>query len=134
MKTRQERMNKYKENSSKLTNLVKWLNRVDLFLGPIALYFYLFADQSFIQLILLFLFPVYIVFQISVFIVDAYLRIKNEHFMKLTKIVVILAVIAGIILYFVLPANQFLLYFGIPAILIVNGIRIFEQRKKGSST
>ena len=59
MKTRQERMNKYKENSSKLTNLVKWLNRVDLFLGPIALYFYLFADQSFIQLILLFLFPVY---------------------------------------------------------------------------
>ena len=77
MKTRQERMNKYKENSSKLTNLVKWLNRVDLFLGPIALYFYLFADQSFIQLILLFLFPVYIVFQISVFIVDAYLRIKN---------------------------------------------------------
>ncbi|OTO32370.1 hypothetical protein A5871_003367, partial [Enterococcus sp. 2F9_DIV0599] len=49
MKTRQERMNKYKENSSKLTNLVKWLNRVDLFLGPIALYFYLFADQSFIQ-------------------------------------------------------------------------------------
>src|SRR5699024_4935433 len=38
--------------------------------------------------------------------------------MKLTKIVVILAVIAGIILYFVLPANQFLLYFGIPAILI----------------
>ena len=54
--------------------------------------------------------------------------------MKLTKSVVILAVIAGIILYFVLPANQFLLYFGIPAILIVNDIRIFEQRKKGSST
>ena len=52
--------------------------------------------------------------------------------MKLTKIVVILAVIAGIILYFVLPANQFLLYFGIPAILIVNGIRIFEQRKKAA--
>ncbi|MCZ4449901.1 hypothetical protein O3Q49_14405 [Enterococcus lactis] len=49
--------------------------------------------------------------------------------MKLTKIVVILAVIAGIILYFILPANQFFLYFGIPAILIVNGIRIFEQRK-----
>ncbi|NVD96299.1 hypothetical protein HV547_13300 [Enterococcus faecium] len=49
--------------------------------------------------------------------------------MKLTKIVVILAVIAGIILYFVLPANQFFLYFGIPAILIVNGVRIFEQRK-----
>lgn len=37
--------------------------------------------------------------------------------MKLTKIVVILAVIAGIILYFVLPANQFFLYLGIPAIL-----------------
>ena len=54
--------------------------------------------------------------------------------MKLTKIVVILAVIAGIILYFILPANQFFLYFGIPAILIVNGIRIFEQRKKCSST
>ncbi|WP_079158065.1 hypothetical protein [Enterococcus faecium] len=49
--------------------------------------------------------------------------------MKLTKIAVILAVIAGIILYFVLPANQFFLYFGIPAILIVNGVRIFEQRK-----
>ena len=48
--------------------------------------------------------------------------------MKLTKIVVILAVIAGIILYFILPANQFFLYFGIPAILIVNGIRIFEHR------
>ena len=54
--------------------------------------------------------------------------------MKLTKIAVILAVIAGIILYFVLPANQFFLYFGIPAILIVNGVRIFEQRKKCSST
>jgi hypothetical protein len=50
--------------------------------------------------------------------------------MKLTKIALVLAVIAGIILYFVLPANQFFLYFGIPAILIVNGIRIFEQRKK----
>lgn len=37
--------------------------------------------------------------------------------MKLTKIAVILAVIAGIILYFVLPASQFFLYFGIPAIL-----------------
>ena len=49
--------------------------------------------------------------------------------MKLTKIAVILAVIAGIILYFVLPANRFFLYFGIPAILIV----IFEQRKKCSS-
>ncbi|EMF0137096.1 hypothetical protein ACTPIS_002813 [Enterococcus hirae] len=52
--------------------------------------------------------------------------------MKLTKIAVILAVIAGIILYFVLPANQFFLYFGIPTILIVNGVRIFEQRKKCS--
>lgn len=51
--------------------------------------------------------------------------------MKLTKIAVILAVIAGIILYFVLPANQFFLYFGIPTI-IVNGVRIFEQRKKCS--
>ena len=79
MKTRQERMNKYKENSSKLTNLVKWLNRVDLFIGPLALYFYLFAEQAFIQLIFLFLFPVYNVFQISVFIVDAYLRIKKAH-------------------------------------------------------
>ncbi|MCC9082648.1 hypothetical protein LOS20_16230 [Enterococcus faecium] len=49
--------------------------------------------------------------------------------MKLTRIAVILAIIAGIILYFVLPANQFFLYFGIPAILIVNGVRIFEQRK-----
>ena len=54
--------------------------------------------------------------------------------MKLTKIALVLAVIAGIILYFVLPANQFFLYFGIPAILIVNGIRIFEQRKKTHST
>ncbi|HIH2466090.1 TPA: hypothetical protein ACYK2R_003058 [Enterococcus faecalis] len=53
--------------------------------------------------------------------------------MKLTKIALVLAVIAGIILYFVLPANQFFLYFGIPAILIVNGIRIFEQRKKPHS-
>lgn len=51
--------------------------------------------------------------------------------MKLTKIAL---VFAGIILYFVLPANQFFLYFGIPAILIVNGIRIFEQRKKPHST
>lgn len=39
--------------------------------------FLFFSDQSFIQLILLFLFPVYIVFQISIFIGDAYLRIKN---------------------------------------------------------
>ena len=54
--------------------------------------------------------------------------------MKLTKVSIILSVIAGIILYFVLPANQFFLYFGIPAILIVNGIRIFEQRKKSIST
>lgn len=54
--------------------------------------------------------------------------------MKLTKISVILAVIAGIILYFVFPANQYFLYFGIPAILIVNAIRIFGQRKKWSST
>ncbi|MCR1913380.1 hypothetical protein AAK913_13800 [Enterococcus faecium] len=54
--------------------------------------------------------------------------------MKLTKIAVILAVIAGIILYFILPANQFFLYFGIPAILIINGVRIFEQRTKCSST
>ncbi|WP_194285070.1 hypothetical protein [Enterococcus faecium] len=49
--------------------------------------------------------------------------------MKLTKIAVILAVIAGIILYFVLPANQFFLYFGIPAILIVNGVRILNNEK-----
>lgn len=39
--------------------------------------FLFFSDQSFIQLILLFLFPVYIVFQISIFIGDAYLRIKR---------------------------------------------------------
>ncbi len=76
MKIRQERITRYKKNTSKLTNLVKWLNRIDLFLGPIALYFYLFADQSFTQLLLLFLFPVYIIFQISVFVIDAYLRIK----------------------------------------------------------
>ncbi|HGF8315973.1 hypothetical protein [Enterococcus faecium] len=50
--------------------------------------------------------------------------------MKLTKFSIILAIIEGIILYFVLPTNQFFLYFGIPAILIVNGVRIFEQRKK----
>ena len=49
--------------------------------------------------------------------------------MNLTKITVVLAVIAGIILYFIFPTNQFFLYFGIPAILIVNGVRIFEQRK-----
>lgn len=60
-------------------------------------------------------------------------RKQEEYFMKLTKIAVILAVIAGIILYFVLPANQLFLYFGIPEILIVNGVRIFEQRKKCSS-
>lgn len=54
--------------------------------------------------------------------------------MKLTSIAMIVAVIAGTILYFVLPANQFFLYFGIPAILIVNGLRIFEQRKKHGST
>ena len=54
--------------------------------------------------------------------------------MKLTKLTISLVIIAGIILYFVLPANQFFLYFGIPAILIVNGVRIFEQRKKCSST
>lgn len=48
MKTRQERINKYKENSSKLTNLVKWFNLINLFLGPIALYFYFFQiNQSF---------------------------------------------------------------------------------------
>ena len=58
---------------------------------------------------------------------------KNNNY-EIKKIAVILAVIVGIILYFVLPVNQFFLYFGIPAILIVNGIRIFEQRKKGSST
>ena len=79
MKSRQERINRYKENTSKFTNLVKWLNRIDLFLGPIALYFYLFADKSIIQLILLFLFPVYIVFQISIFVIDAYLRMKKTH-------------------------------------------------------
>ncbi|MCC9083898.1 hypothetical protein LOS22_16305 [Enterococcus faecium] len=50
--------------------------------------------------------------------------------MKLTKLTISLVIIAGIILYFVLPANQFFLYFGIPTILIVNGVRIFEQRKK----
>ncbi|WP_207491223.1 hypothetical protein [Enterococcus faecalis] len=54
--------------------------------------------------------------------------------MEITKISIILAVIAGIILYFVLPANQFFLYCGIPAILIVNGVKIFEQRKKTHST
>lgn len=54
--------------------------------------------------------------------------------MKLTKLTISLVIIAGIILYFVLPANQFFLYFGIPTILIVNGVRIFEQRKKCSST
>ncbi|EFM82099.1 MULTISPECIES: hypothetical protein [Enterococcus] len=54
--------------------------------------------------------------------------------MKLTQIAIILTVIAGILLYFVLPANQFFFYFGIPAILIVNGVRIFEQRKKTHST
>ena len=58
---------------------------------------------------------------------------KNNNY-EIKKIAVILAVIAGIILYFVLPVNQFFLYFGIPAILIVNGVRIFEQRKKCSSS
>lgn len=77
MKTKQKQMDRYKKNTSKLTNLIKWLNRIDLFIVPIALYFYLFADQSFIQLLLLFLFPVYIVFQISIFIIDAYLRLKK---------------------------------------------------------
>lgn len=76
METKQKQMDRYKKNTSQLTNLIKWLNRIDLFIVPIALYFYLFADQSFIQLLLLFLFPVYIVFQISVFVIDAYLRIK----------------------------------------------------------
>ncbi|HBT4464269.1 hypothetical protein [Enterococcus faecium] len=37
--------------------------------------------------------------------------------MKLTKLTISLVIIAGIILYFVLPANQFFLYFGIPTIL-----------------
>ena len=76
METKQKQMDRYKKNTSQLTNLIKWLNRIDLFIVPIALYFYLFADQSFIQLLLLFLFPVYLVFQISVFVIDAYLRIK----------------------------------------------------------
>ena len=58
---------------------------------------------------------------------------KNNNY-EIKKIAVILAVIVGIILYFVLPVNQFSLYFGIPAILIVNGVRIFEQRKKCSSS
>ena len=42
--------------------------------------------------------------------------------MKLTKLTISLVIIAGIILYFVLPANQFFLYFGIPTSLIVNGV------------
>ena len=58
---------------------------------------------------------------------------KNNNY-EIKKIAVILAVIVGIILYFVLPVNQFFLYFGIPAILIVTGVRIFEQRKKCSSS
>lgn len=78
METKQKQMDRYKKNTSQLTNLIKWLNRIDLFIVPIALYFYLFADQSFIQLLLLFLFPVYIVFQISIFIIDAYLRLKKH--------------------------------------------------------
>lgn len=77
METKQKQMDRYKKNTSQLTNLIKWLNRIDLFIVPIALYFYLFADQSFIQLLLLFLFPVYIVFQISIFIIDTYLRLKK---------------------------------------------------------
>lgn len=74
---RQERMSRYKENTSKLTKLVKWLNCIDIFLGPIALYFYFFSDQSFLQMILLFLLPVYVIFQACITIVDAYLRIKS---------------------------------------------------------
>ena len=58
---------------------------------------------------------------------------KNNNY-EIKKIAVILAVIVGIILYFVLPVNQFFLYFGITAILIVNGVRIFKKRKKCSSS
>ncbi|ENZ5663319.1 hypothetical protein ACGWY0_002601 [Enterococcus hirae] len=46
--------------------------------------------------------------------------------MKLIKSFKFLAVVAGIILYGVLPINQFFFYFGIPAVLVVNGLRIFE--------
>lgn len=45
-----------------------------------------------------------------------------------------MAVMSDVILYFVVPANQFFLYFGISAILIINTVRIFEKRKKGSSS
>ncbi|OTP11335.1 hypothetical protein A5844_001470 [Enterococcus sp. 10A9_DIV0425] len=49
--------------------------------------------------------------------------------MKLIKIAKILAVISGLILYFIMSVNQFFLYFEMFALLILNGIRIFEQRK-----
>ncbi|THE13710.1 hypothetical protein E1H99_05635 [Enterococcus hirae] len=49
--------------------------------------------------------------------------------MKLIKVAKILAVISGLVLYFIMSVNQFFLYFEMFALLILNGIRIFDNEK-----
>ncbi|HBI1562654.1 MULTISPECIES: hypothetical protein [Enterococcus] len=48
--------------------------------------------------------------------------------MRITRVSVVIAVIAGIIIYFLVPPSDFFVYFGIPAIIIVNTIRIMERK------
>ncbi|WP_164709486.1 hypothetical protein [Enterococcus mediterraneensis] len=50
--------------------------------------------------------------------------------MLITKISLAIAVILGICLYFVLPPVNFFIYFTIPAVIIVNVIRIVVKKKQ----
>ncbi|MFS1088323.1 hypothetical protein ACFC90_16725 [Enterococcus casseliflavus] len=51
--------------------------------------------------------------------------------MKVTNISLIIAIIIGVVLYFSLSSVDFFVYYSIPAIIAVNGIRIIEKKKKG---
>ena len=48
--------------------------------------------------------------------------------MRITRVALIIAVVLGIIIYFIVPPSDFFVYFSIPAIIIVNIIRIVEDK------
>lgn len=50
--------------------------------------------------------------------------------MSATRLSMIIATLTGIPLYFILTSNDFFLYFGVPAIIIVNIIRILDTIKE----